>query len=58
MKTDEPYMNISKDMERKKSYSCPTVKVIQLRQQSALLTITSGQANAPRYDGFDDMEED
>lgn len=51
-------MNISKDMERKKSYSCPTVKVIQLRQQSALLTITSGQANAPRYDGFDDMEED
>lgn len=58
MKTDEPYMNISKDMERKKSYSCPTVKVIQLRQQSALLTITSGQVNAPRYDGFDDMEED
>ena len=58
MKTDEPYMNISKDMERKKSYSCPTVKVIQLRQQSALLTITSGQANAPRYDGIDDMEED
>ena len=58
MKTDEPYMNISKDMERKKSYSCPTVKVIQLRQQSALLTITSGGVNAPRYDGFDDMEED
>ena len=58
MKTDEPYMNISKDMDQKKSYSCPTVKVIQLRQQSALLTITSGQANAPRYDGFDDMKED
>ena len=58
MKTDEPYMNISKEMERKKSYSCPTVKVIQLRQQSALLTITSGQVKAPRYDGFDDMEED
>ena len=58
MKTGEPYMNISKDMERKKSYSCPTVKVIQLRQQSALLTITSGPTNAPRYDGFDDMEED
>ena len=57
MKTDEPYMNISKDMERKKSYSCPTVKVIQLRQQSALLTMTQ-PANAPRYDGFDDMEED
>lgn len=58
MKTDEPYMNISKDMERKKSYSCPTVKVIQLRQQSALLTNTSQPASAPRYDGFDDMEED
>ena len=58
MKTGEPYMNISKDMDQKKSYSCPTVKVIQLRQQSALLTITIGQANAPRYDGFDDMEED
>ena len=57
MKTGEPYMNISKDMERKKSYSCPTVKVIQLRQQSALLTM-SEDANAPRYDGFDDMEED
>ena len=57
MKTDEPYMNISKDMERKKSYSCPTVKVIQLRQQSALLTMTQ-PANAPCYDGFDDMEED
>lgn len=57
MKTDEPYMNISKDMERKKSYSCPTVKVIQLRQQSALLYV-SGQAGAPSYDGFDDMEED
>lgn len=58
MKTDEPYMNISKDMERKKSYSCPTVKVIQLRQQSALLANTSQPASAPRYDGFDDMEED
>jgi len=57
MKTDEPYMNISKDMDRKKSYSCPTVKVIQLRQQSALL-IVSGPASAPSYDGFDDMEED
>ena len=57
MKTDEPYMNISKDMERKKSYSCPTVKVIQLRQQSALLTM-SEPAGAPSYDGFDDMEED
>ena len=44
-------------MERKKSYSCPTVKVIQLQQQSALL-IQSGPVNAPRYDGFDDMEED
>jgi hypothetical protein len=58
MKTDEPYMNISKDMERKKSYSCPTVKVIQLQQQSALLINGSQQATAPRYDGFDDMEED
>ena len=58
MKTDEPYMNISKDMDQKKSYSCPTVKVIQLRQQSALLANTSQHANAPRYDGFDDMEED
>ena len=58
MKTDEPYMNISKDMERKKSYSCPTVKVIQLRQQSALLTFSNEHAQAPRYDGFDDMEED
>ena len=58
MKTDEPYMNISKDMERKKSYSCPTVKVIQLRQQSALLINTSKPASAPSYDGFDDMEED
>lgn len=57
MKTDEPYMNISKDMDQKKSYSCPTVKVIQLRQQSALLN-SSEDANAPRYDGFDDMEED
>lgn len=58
MKTDEPYMNISKDMDQKKSYSCPTVKVIQLRQQSALLTNTSQPASAPPYDGFDDMEED
>ena len=58
MKTDEPYMNISKDMDQKKSYSCPTVKVIQLRQQSALLTNSSEHASAPRYDGFDDMEED
>lgn len=58
MKTDEPYMNISKDMERKKSYSCPTVKVIQLQQQSALLNMSNQNANAPRYDGFDDMEED
>ena len=57
MKTDELYMNISKDMDRKKSYSCPTVKVIQLRQQSALL-IVSGPASAPSYDGFDDTEED
>ena len=57
MKTDEPYMNISKDMDQKKSYSCPTVKVIQLRQQSALLN-SREDANAPRYDGFDDMEED
>ena len=58
MKTDEPYMNISKDMERKKSYSCPTVKVIQLQQQSALLINSNEHVNAPSYDGFDDMEED
>lgn len=40
-----------------KAYVRPAMRVVKLRQQSALL-IVSGPASAPSYDGFDDMEED
>ena len=38
-----------------KAYVRPAMRVVKLQQQSALLVITSGQANAPRrHDIYDD----
>lgn len=39
-----------------KPYVRPAMRVVKLRQQSALLVNSGEHANAPRYDGFDDTE--